>query len=281
MNYTSYIDSLPIPDCALQINGKFLERNVPGYRTNSVDGRQQWGVDLTEITTDLRNGSIYRRKKDQSREFTVKFNITTDSRLTFNSSWNRLRWFLSTESSKFIFNDEPNLYMIGNVTNLSEEAITADGINAYSMSGSYTVHLSDPYKYSVDEVKVPMTTQGDQHVFNANNAGLFPSKPRFEITCGSDLGGIFIVSPHGPTLLVGDTSLPIGDAAIKFHKGDKLVIDTVGTNITLNGIPVPAYGDIANSWEEFEILNGANLILCNYTSAASISANMFYREVYR
>lgn len=277
MSYVSYISTLSIPACAPQINGSFLEEQIPGFRTTSVGNRQGWKASLTEIDSDLLDGSIYRRRKDNNKEVTVNFNITTDSKATFNSSWNRLRWLLSKESSKFIFNDEPKLYMIGNVTDISDDPVDGSGSGVISANGSYTIHFSDPYKYAVTETEVSLSNG----VFTTVNAGMYPSKPRFEITCTSSLAGITLIDANSNIILIGDMSLASGAAQSKFQKNDVIKINTADCSIYVGTTPVPGYGDIANQWEEFKIQNGSNSIKCTWTAGSTATAKMFYREVYR
>lgn len=160
-----YIQSLAKPNCAVQVNGNFLEDLIPGYRTSSVSGRNADKLDITEIEIGNAAGSRYRRKREQTKDIQVNFAIIKSDLASVHLAARLLRKFLDSENIHFIFNDEPSMYWIGNVNEFTEEYPDFSGEDdKAAMTGSFTIHCSDPRRYATVETRV--TTNG----INGTNA---------------------------------------------------------------------------------------------------------------
>lgn len=159
MSYiTEYIAGLDKPNCAVSVNGNWLEDLVHGYRTHSVTGRNTSSMEITEVTVGNSNGSRYRRKRDESKDITVSFGITGEDEQSIHKLSEMLQKTLNTAESKFIFYDEQDVYWIGTVNSFSEDWVNASGSDAKAMTGEFVIHCSDPYRYATVETTV--TTNG-------------------------------------------------------------------------------------------------------------------------
>lgn len=155
---TEYIASLPKPDCAVSVNGNYLEDTVRGYRTSSVTGRNTISIDVTETTIGNSNGSRYRRKRDESRDLTVSFALVGATEGDVHMLSRLLQKTLNDPESKFIFADEPTMYWIGTVSGFTEEWQNGAGSDYKAMTGEFTIRCSDPYRHSTNDKTV--TTNG-------------------------------------------------------------------------------------------------------------------------
>ena len=155
---TEYIANLPKPDCAVSVNGNYLEDTVRGYRTSSVTGRNAITIDVTETTIGNSNGSRYRRKRDESRDLTVSFALVGATEADVHMLSRLLQKTLNDPESKFIFADEPTMYWIGTVSGFTEEWQNGAGSDYKAMTGEFTIRCSDPYRHSTTDRTV--TTNG-------------------------------------------------------------------------------------------------------------------------
>lgn len=171
---TDQIALLPKPNCAVSVNGNWLEDIVHGYRTSSVRGRNAIDMEITEVTIGNSNGSRYRRKRDQSRDLTVSFAITADDEQAVHKQSEVLQKALNDENSKFIFYDEQDVYFIGTVSSFSEEWINAAGSDYKSLTGEFTIHCADPYRHATTETLVTTNGLKGTNAVELNNHGTVP-----------------------------------------------------------------------------------------------------------
>lgn len=148
--YNEFFKNLKLSSCSITVNGVCLETELLGYKTSYVKGRESIETDINEISIGYTDGSRYRRKKNKTKELEVGFYIVADSIKELNELANRLKFLLSFENSKIVFEDENDKYWIGNISKIDMEKVSAS--NAYCKSGTFTIHLSDPYKYSINPI---------------------------------------------------------------------------------------------------------------------------------
>ena len=144
--YNEFFKNLKLSSCSITVNDVCLETELLGYKTSYVKGRESIESDINEISIGYTDGSRYRRKKNKTKELEVGFYIVADSIKELNELANRLKFLLSFENSKIVFEDENDKYWIGNISKIDMEKVSAS--NAYCKSGTFTIHLSDPYKYN-------------------------------------------------------------------------------------------------------------------------------------
>ena len=172
---TNYIASLPKPDCAVNVNGNYLEDLVHGYRTHSVTGRNAISTSITEVTIGNSNGSRYRRKRDESRDLTVSFAITAENYWAVHRLSQLLQNMLNTANSEFIFADQPDVYWVGSVSDFSEDYPDASGSDIKALVGTFTIRCSDPYRHATTKVEVTTNGLKGTNVITLTNNGTIPT----------------------------------------------------------------------------------------------------------
>ena len=171
---TEYIASLPKPDCAVSINGNWLEDLVHGYRTHSVTGRNAMNISITETEIGNANGSRYRRKRDESKDLTVSFGLVADDETAVHQLSELLQKFLNEENAQFIFYDEQHMYYIGTVSSFTENWINAEGSDFKAMTGEFVIRCSDPYRHATTAAVVETNGKNGTKTVELTNRGTSP-----------------------------------------------------------------------------------------------------------
>lgn len=135
-----------LPSEALQLNGKFIEDLIPGYRTLNVSGREMLSPELDYFETGVRDGSTLRSKRYPARIITVKYQLVTNSAEDFREAFNELAGILNVEDAELIFNDEPDKFYTGTI-----ETIKSINPGLTSVVSEFSFFCADPFKYSVKE----------------------------------------------------------------------------------------------------------------------------------
>lgn len=177
-----------LPSEAMNYNGKFLENEIPGYRTLTVSGRELIGSEFKAKEIEGLDGTIWKEKYLKPRTITVKYQINASSNKEFRDAYNKMNLLLSGEQVKIYFNDETDKYFIGTKTSNDE----VEGGTNYVI-GEIEIYCSDPRKYSTTE-KEFVATDG---VLNIVNEGTVPVSIDYEIQATSETGYIGIVSTEG------------------------------------------------------------------------------------
>ena len=137
-----------IPAEALNINGKYLEDVVPGYRTLSVAGRESMSAEVNTLDAGRANGVQYNYRRYPERVITITYQILSDTSEDFRRAFNALGGALNCEQVKLIFNDELDKYFIGTPGEIGE---IEPGKN--KVTGEFQIVCTDPFKYSCTEYK--------------------------------------------------------------------------------------------------------------------------------
>lgn len=177
-----------LPSEAMNFNGKFLENEIPGYRTLTVSGRELIGSEFKVKEIEGLDGTIWKEKYLKPRTITVKYQINASSNKEFRDAYNKMNLLLSGEQVKIYFNDETDKYFIGTKTSNDE----VDGGTNYVI-GEIEIYCSDPRKYSTTEKEFTAT----DGVLNIVNEGTVPVSIDYEIQATSETGYIGIVSTEG------------------------------------------------------------------------------------
>lgn len=177
-----------LPSEAMNFNGKFLENEIPGYRTLTVSGRELIGSEFKVKDIEGLDGTIWKEKYLKPRTITVKYQINASSNKEFRDAYNKMNLLLSGEQVKIYFNDETDKYFIGTKTSNDE----VDGGTNYVI-GEIEIYCSDPRKYSSTEKEFTAT----DGVLNIVNDGTVPVSIDYDITTTSETGYIGIVSTEG------------------------------------------------------------------------------------
>ena len=135
-----------LPSEALQINGKYIEDLVKGYRTLNVAGREALSAELSYFETGVRDGSKLQNKRYPARVLTITYQLIAETNEEFRAAFNQLGKVLNVENAELIFADEPDKYFIGTPETIGQ---VPPGRNA--VTGEFEILCLDPFKYSVME----------------------------------------------------------------------------------------------------------------------------------
>lgn len=160
-----------LPTEALQINGKYIEHLVEGYRTLTVQGREAMTAEIETQSIGKRNGSIFLFRRYPERVIRVKYQLICESAEAFRDSYNKLASVLHVENARLIFNDEPDKFFIGSPGQLES---VEPGKNAITSEIEFV--CPDPFKYSLKEYEVEQDVDGN---LKCSYSGTFPGKPAF------------------------------------------------------------------------------------------------------
>lgn len=185
---TSGVLGSNLPSEAMNFNGKFLENEIPGYRTLTVSGRELIGSEFKAKEIEGLDGTIWKEKYLKPRTITVKYQINASSNKEFRDAYNKLNLLLSGEQVKIYFNDETDKYFVGTKTSNDE----VDGGTNYVI-GEIEIYCSDPRKYSTTEKEFTAT----DGILNIVNEGTVPVSIDYDVQTTSETGYIGLVSEEG------------------------------------------------------------------------------------
>lgn len=155
--------SRPLPSEAMNINGQFLEELIPGYRTLNVSGRELASTEVESYQLGIRDGKrrVYSRIPD--RKLKVRYQLIAQNNEDFRDKFNKLNIALFAEQDVPIwFRDEPEMIWSGSKADVEE---VPEGKN--SVTGSYSIVLNDPYKYTKSDA-TSVTWGSEIITFQAN-----------------------------------------------------------------------------------------------------------------
>ena len=188
-----------LPSEALNFNGKFLEEEIPGYRTLYVSGREVLSAEITDTEAGISDGNRYQRKRYPPRTITVGYQLIAEDSETFRRAYNKLNALLDVEQAKLIFADELDKYFIGTK---QDGGNVPHGRNA--ITSEIEFYCADPFKYSVKEYEVTLNTD-DETVMTVDYGGTYRTFPAFEVNMDQGENGfIAFVDTQKHVLQFGD-----------------------------------------------------------------------------
>lgn len=184
-----------LPSEALNFNGVYFENVIPGYRTLYVSGREMIETEITDLDTEIMDGSRYRRKRYKPRTITVGYQLIAKSNAEFRKAYNKLNSLLDVAEAKLIFLDEPDKYYVGTKVNAGD---VPHGRNA--ITAEIEFYCADPFKYSVKEYEVAPTAD-DGTTFVVNYEGTYKANPTFEVMMENGENGFIGVTDQNKHIL--------------------------------------------------------------------------------
>lgn len=158
-----------MPIIKMQVDGQYLETLVSGYRTLTVEGREELDLDVINAEIDTSDGGRYLRRKIKSRVLNVRFAVEDSTPEGFAVKFKALKAELyKIKESQIIFTDEPNIYFTGTF-----RKITAEYIGHTVAQGVIEISCADPFKYSVTETTVTAVNGTITATYN----GTYPAHP--------------------------------------------------------------------------------------------------------
>lgn len=185
IDITEQQEGSTLPSEALSINGKYIENEIPGYRTLKVEGRESLESEISSIQVGSRNGEYYQGKRDVTREITVTYQMLSKSVEEFRTRFNKLCGMLDFEQAQLIFYDEQDKYYTGTKSTVDEPE--GGKLNVVS---SFTIFCADPYKYALVESKA---INNGQNTITINNSGTKPIPISADVVMNSDNGYFALV----------------------------------------------------------------------------------------
>lgn len=187
-----------LPAEAMSFNGVYLENEIDGYRTLSVQGRELASSSINDIEINSKDGTRYKSRKYDPRIITVKYQLISKSNSEFRKAFNKMNSIFAVEQAQIIFNDEPDKFFIGTTQGNHE---IEGGSN--SVIGEIEIYCADPYKYSIEEKEVSPTLDNG-YTFAIDYNGTKIANPRIEFTMNSENGFLGLVDTKGNILEFGN-----------------------------------------------------------------------------
>lgn len=126
---------------ALTFGGVNLDKELAGYRTLNVSGRENFtrSVNTANSTAD---GELFISSKIDTAELTIKYQLNADTIDEFNRMYNQLKYCLQGEEKPFYFADEKEFVRYGTVTSLNN-----DTVGEINTTGTITIKMTDPFRH--------------------------------------------------------------------------------------------------------------------------------------
>lgn len=202
----------PIPSEAMKFNGAYIESQITGYQTLTVQGRETLSPAIESYESGVSDGSSFKSKRFPSRTITVKYQLQAPTNELFRSRYNQLNAILNVEDAQMIFADEQDKYFVGTPNKLGD---VDPGRNA--VTGEIEILCLDPFKYSVDEFEVsPTIDEGTTFAVTYN--GTYRAYPTFEadfaeevetetgtLAAKGDCGYVAFLSSNEKIIQLGDS----------------------------------------------------------------------------
>ncbi|MDA5386950.1 distal tail protein Dit [Loigolactobacillus backii] len=131
---------------AITFNGHTLDREVAGFRTLQVAGREILNNTLTTQVVGNQDGDDLQQARLPARDISVMYQLDTKTPETFRQAYYKLNLLLRGQQANVWFNDDPNVYFIGTVSEV--ESVPGGSL---SVKSSFTIHCDDPVAYAKDE----------------------------------------------------------------------------------------------------------------------------------
>lgn len=190
--------SYSLPAEAVQFNGVWLDYEIEGFRTLYVSGRETIVANITELSTDTRDGTIYQRRNYEPRTLVIGFQLLAVGAAELQEKFNQLNRILDAEESRIVFNDELDKFFVG--TKVAIDNIPT-GVN--NITAEIEIYCANPFKYSVEEFEVTPTLDNDT-TYAVQYDGTYKSFPVLESEMQGDNGFVSYLHESGATLLFGN-----------------------------------------------------------------------------
>lgn len=170
---TEVPEGLSLPSEALKINGEYIEDQISGYRTLTVEGREALSPEISSFETGSRDGSVLKGKRYPARVIRITYQLVANSNEEFRNAYNKLASILNVTNAELVFNDETDKYFIGTPSLVGE---VPPGKN--SVVGEFEILCLDPFKYSLMEYEA--VPDLDDSSILLDYQGTYKSFPKLE-----------------------------------------------------------------------------------------------------
>lgn len=173
IDVTEVSEGLSLPSEALKINGEYIEDQISGYRTLTVEGREALSPEISSFETGSRDGSVLKGKRYPARVIRITYQLVASSNEEFRNAYNKLASVLNVTNAELVFNDETDKYFIGTPSLVGE---VPPGKN--SVVGEFEILCLDPFKYSLMEYEA--VPDLDDSSILLDYQGTYKSFPKLE-----------------------------------------------------------------------------------------------------
>ena len=265
-------DGVVLPSEALMINGEYIENQIAGYRTLTVQGREALSPDVVGYTTGVRDGSRIKSKRFPERIITVTYQLIAESNEAFREAYNNLAAILNVKDAELIFNDEQDKFFVGTPCVIDT---VKPGTN--SVVGNFEILCADPFKYSVIEYEA----QSDlaENGFLIDYKGTYKAFPTLEaeffnenesdgtLTGSGDCGYVAFFNEDQKIIQLGD---PDEADTETYPKSQTLVMQQFDSEAAWGSVAQANWATnsspLINSREEHQMGN-VKMAVCGYQSA--------------
>ena len=167
------LEGTSLPSEALKINGIYIEDEIPGYRTLTVEGREALSPEIETFETGIRDGSSKKSRRYPARTIRVTYQLNAETCEDFRAAYNKLAEILDVEDARLIFNDESDKFYTGTPSRIGE---VPPGRN--SVIGEFDILCLDPFKYSTVEYEAKPEAGSTSVVIDYN--GTYKSFPKLQ-----------------------------------------------------------------------------------------------------
>lgn len=240
-----------LPSEALTFGGVNIDKELAGYRTLNVSGRENFTRTLNTASSTA-DGELFISSKLDTNEITIKYLLTADTVDDFNKLYTRLKLLLQGEEKTFSFSDESEFTRTGTVISLDN-----DNAGVIETTGTIKIKMLDPYRH------------GQTKTISGTSSIVF-NDPQLMYTQNVDKITL-VATADTQTLVVNINNsykLTLINASITANSN--IVIDIVNRNITMNGVSQLNKIDVLNTnMFEAKVTNG-DMITCQ--QAKSLTA---------
>lgn len=202
-----------LPSEALCLNGAYIEKQIPGYRTLYTIGREGNSREVSQTESSNRDGARFRSVRRESREIRVGFQLESSDARDYARKFNMLKSLLRTEEAQLIFHDESDKFFTGTLTD-----IDVSDSGELNVCGELVFHCADPYKYAVQEKTVTAAATNGAVEFDLQYDGTVPAYPTFKTITLADTDTLLFSEDTGAMVSVGATDA----ASAGLSKGSKV-----------------------------------------------------------
>ena len=187
-----------LPSEALCFNGSFIEKMVPGYRTLYTSGREGNEREVSQTESSDRDGARFRSVRRKPREIHVGFQMNTKNAKDYAYKFNALKKLLKEEEAELIFNDEPDNFFRGTLTDIEME-----NIGDLCVTGDLVFLCSDPYKYAVDEHSITAQATAGRATIELDYRGTVDAYPILRTATRAETESLLFSDDAGNMIAIG------------------------------------------------------------------------------
>lgn len=219
--YTGYDEF--IPSEAIIINGIPLERQIEGFMTLNVTGRELIAKKINSQDVDGIDGNVFVDSNYPTREITVKYQLKAPTNEDFRRRFELLNYYLRDDQFSFSFNDDREYFYVGTLSAIGE---FPEGRN--DGTATFTLTCSDPFKY---KVKPSIYTSTNSSI-TINEPILYPDLPEEIAVTLSAAVSTFTLKSGSLTLTFNGTFKANDVVTIRPLSDDQILLNGVA-NVSL------------------------------------------------